>query len=203
MLDLNVYWIGAVLGLLALLAIAVTMPYAVFREAWANTTDPDGTRHGPRLRTELSALANFFGELLLVPVLVFGITGGATFFVHEYVIPIPLVADVMSMFDPDMTVWDERMETGRLGDVGRIYGRWSEDQGFSPTRGYVVRKFLKRNWLALLIVAAGLTAFFYWFATRYYISTVVAYHEGVQHRRQHYRQEDGHRRTFSSFFDRG
>ena len=139
---------------------------------------------------EVRHLGDFLGGLLLVPFFVAVLAGGALVLVHYYVIPVPLVADLALMFSPDPAVMERRTEAGRLGDVGLIYGAWSEGRGFSAERAYTWRKLLKQNGLALALLAVLFGAALYWFVTRYYFAAVAAYQEDVFRRRKRYHQRD-------------
>lgn len=183
-------WAVVALAVLAVVAVAVSLPYHVFHLAGQNRYRLDGTVSRKRAWKEVKHLVDFLGELLLVPLLVVTVLGGALVLVHHYVIPIPLLADLAEMFSPVPSVMEERTETGRLGDVGVLYGEWSERQGFSAGRAYVWRKLLKHNALALAFGAAVFGLFCYWFVTRYYIAVVLAYQEGILRRRKRYHKRD-------------
>ena len=196
--DFSFTWIFIILVVLALAAIAVSIPYHVFRLAWQNRFRLNGTVSRRRLKKEARHLADFAGELVLVPLLVLALMGGALVLVHHYVIPIPLMADLAAMFSPDPVVMDARTETGDLGDVGRIYGEWSAQQGFSSERSYTWRKFLKQNVLMLAFLAGLFGLFCYWFVTRYYLAAVAAYRKGVLERRARYYRRDQAKRATKS-----
>lgn len=130
------------------------------------------------------------GEVLLVPILATTLLTGACFLVDRYLIPLPLLRDVVSLFDLRFSVWDENMESGRFGDVGLTYGEWAQSRGYSANTGFTIRKFLKNNWLALVILSAGLAFFVYWFVIRYYLSALVEYNKELYQRREKYRVLD-------------
>ena len=188
--EFSFLWVFAALAGLAVVAIAASIPYYLFRIALQNRFRLDGTVSRRRTWREVRHLLDFLGGLLLVPFFVVVLMGGSLVLVHHYVIPVPLVADLALMFSPDPAVMEARTETGRLGDVGLIYGEWSERQGFSAERAYTWRKFLKRNALLLALGAALFSAFCYWFVTRYYFAAVVAYQQDVFRRRQRYHRRD-------------
>lgn len=188
--DMNIYWIGASLSFFAVFAILLTIPYAVFRQAWTNVMHHDGTYDWSRVWKELYALGDFVGGLILIPVAVFGIVSGAIAIIHHFVVPLPIVVDIFGAFDPDPKVWEAAIETGELGDVGAQYEEWSQSQGYSYTTARFWQEFLWNHWLILLIGSAGLAVFVYWFVTRFYVSAVVAYHKGIQDRRERYLRKE-------------
>ncbi len=188
--DFDLGLFALVLVGLAIGFIALTFPYRMMTLTFANCRRADGQRSGRRTKKEVRKLIELLGELLLFPILGTAFITAAVLIVHTFVIPIPLVVDVMGMFSPDGTVWEERTETGELGDVGRLYGEWSDEQGFSQERAYGIRKFLKRNWLVLLLLATAITAVAYVFITGYYVSCLKSYHDGLLMRKKRYAEHD-------------
>lgn len=170
--------------------IVMTFPYRVIGLARSNCYRKDGRISPNRTKREIRKATSLVGELLLFPLISAGVITGVLLAIHTFVIPVPLVVDVAQMFSPDAAVWDERTETGELGDVGRIYEEWNDERGYSDERNYSVRKFLKRNWFVLALLAlagAGLT---YWFVTGYYVQAVTDYHDGLLRRKERYAKRD-------------
>lgn len=189
--DFNLGGLALVLMGLAIAFVALTFPYRMMSLTVANCRRSDGRRSSRRTKREVRKLISLIGDLLLFPVLSTTFVMAIVLAVHTFVIPIPLVVDVMGMFSPDSAVWEERTETGELGDVGRIYGKWSDEQGYSSDRAYNVRKFLKRNWFILLLLAIVVVVIAYVFITGYYVSCLKSYHEGLLKRKERYTERDG------------
>ncbi len=185
-------WILLLLIALLLAGLVLVTPARTFRLARANARRPDGSAHPERRRAEAEHFAGFVAELLLAPLFAVVLAGALVVGVHEYVMPIPMIADVASMFDADMAVWDERMETGKLGDVGVVYHNWRLSQGHSAASADFWRAFLRHYWPVLLGLTLLFAALQYWFWTRYYARVVEAYHGGVRRRHERYRREDSH-----------
>ncbi|NND73107.1 MAG: hypothetical protein HKN43_16150 [Rhodothermales bacterium] len=189
--DFNFGLLILVLSGLAIAFILLTFPYHLFRESRSNWYRSDGNLSAKRFRKETRKLAGLTGELLLFPLVGSAVVVGVLMVVHTFLIPIPLLVDVAGMFSTDADVWEERTETGELGDVGLLYGEWSDEQGFSEDRAFGVRKFLKRNWY----MVAGLGVIFgimvHLFFTGYYVSCLAEYQEGLIRRRRHYAEHDG------------
>jgi len=158
--------------------------------AWANTGRSDGSRSRKRVRIEAQRAASLLAEIVLVPVLAATILAGSIFMVDRYVIPMPLLRDVISLFDLRFSVWDENMETGEFGDVGITYGEWAASRGYSFGAGRTIRKFIKNNWLALVLISVVVSLLAYWFVMQYYLASIRAYKLELMRRREQYRLVD-------------
>lgn len=189
--DYNFGLLILILAGLAVVFILFTFPYRLFRESRSNWYRGDGALSKRRTRKELNRMFGLVGELMLFPLVGAAVIVGALMIFHTFIIPIPLLVDVAAMFSTDAQVWEERTESGELGDVGLLYGEWSDEQGFSEERAFGVRKFLKRN----SYMIAGLGVIFgvlvHLFFTGYYVSCLTDYQEGLIRRRRHYAERDG------------
>lgn len=189
-LDSFMLWLGFLFFLLALAFLLWMVPARCYRLAWINSRAPDGSRHPRRSRHEAKRLLDFLAELVLAPLFAFALSAGVLLFVHEFIMPIPMIADIASMYSADMAVWDARMETGKLGDVGVTYLEWRLQQGFSRASSDFWRSFLRQNWFFLAVCTLVFAAFQYWFWTRYFAATVGAYYRGLTKRRKVYMKRD-------------
>ncbi len=181
----------AVISFVAILLLALlTFPWRLAAVAVRNVRRADGSLSGKRLRIEMRGAVSFMTEVLLAPVLATTMLVGGVFVIDRYVIPLPLLRDVVSLFDAKFDVWDERMESGRFGDVGLSYGEWARSRGYSANTSYSLRKFLKNNWLALAVVVVAGAVFIYWFVVQYYLSALLQYRNKVAGRRERYRASD-------------
>lgn len=183
--------LGLILFVAFLLLALLTFPWRLAAVAAGNAHRTDGSFSRKRARIEVRSGFSFMTEVLLAPILATTMIMGSLFVVDRYVIPLPLLRDVVSLFDAKFDVWDERMESGRFGDVGLTYGEWAKSRGYSANTSYTIRKFVKNNWLALTIVAVGGAVFIYWFVVQYYLSALIQYRNKVFGRREQYRVVDG------------
>lgn len=184
-------WVLLLLVVVFLATLVLVTPRHVLALARANGRRSDGSAYPERRRVEVKHFAGFVAELLLAPLFAVVIAAALLLGVHAYVMPLPMLADVAGMFSPDMAVWDERMETGKLGDVGVVYHNWRLEQGYSAASADFWRAFLRYYWPVLLGLTLFFAAFQYWFWTRYYARVVEAYYAGLLQRRTRYRREDG------------
>lgn len=183
-------WLGLLFFLLALALLVWMVPARLYRLAWANSRAADGARHPRRSRHEARRFLDFLAELALAPLLAFGLSAGVLLFVHEFIMPIPMIGAIARMFSTDMAVWDARMETGELGDVGVTYLEWRLRQGFTRASSDFWRGFLRQNWFFLAACTLAFAAFQYWFWTQYFVASVAAYYQGLRKRRQVYAERD-------------
>lgn len=186
----DVLLIGVAIFVVTLLLVVLAFPWRLLRQAASNARRPDGTFSRARARIEVRKGVSFLGEVVLVPLLATTVLIGACFGVDRYLIPLPLLRDVVSLFDPRFSVWDEAMETGRFGDVGITYGEWARSRGYSQNVGVTLRHFLKNNWLALTLIAVTLVVAVYWFVLRYYLAALQSFYSDLQVRSERYRRLD-------------
>ncbi len=180
------------LGALVVIGILATLPYRYLGMAFRNCSRLDGTFSRKRARVEFSHLMSFFAELLVIPLMVVGFTVGGLLIVHKTVIPIPLVVDIAEMFSINPETFEQRTESGDLGDVGLIYEEWTQEQGYSARRNVAVRKFLKDHWLTLSVILFAILVIYYWFMTQYYVISATKYADALVTRSRRYRERDQH-----------
>lgn len=173
-----------------LLLALLTFPWRLARTAVANARRLDGTISRKRAAIEARKGGSFMAEVLLVPLLATTLLSSGFMIVDQYLIPLPMLRDIVSMFDIRFSTWDERMEAGRFGDVGLTYGEWARSRGYSDDLGYTLRKFMKNNWFALIVAAALAAAAVYWFVAAYYIAILRRYRICLLRRREDYRKVD-------------
>jgi hypothetical protein len=182
--------LGAIFFLAFLLLAILAFPWRLLSIAIANARRADGTLSRKRARIEYRKVGSFVAEVVLVPLLATTLLTGSLFVVDRFVIPLPLLRDVISLFDVRFSVWDENMETGEFGDVGMTYGEWAASRGYSAGTSRTIRKFMKNNWLPLTLLAILAAVFVYWFVVRYYLSVLLAYRGQLLERRERYRLID-------------
>jgi hypothetical protein len=187
--------------LLMLLGLAGPLPYRVFYIAARNVTRLDGTLSKRRLHREVKHVSSLIGELLLVLVTAASVSGLLLLVIHEYVVPLPMVAGMLSQFDLDPVQWEFNIEHGELGDMGAQYEIWSQSQGFSGASARFWQEFLWVQWVVLAVMGFALAYFGGRFLSHFYGTAVVAYANGVLRRRKGYERCDlnamGVRRTRS------
>lgn len=166
--------------------VLLSIPRAIFRVAWQNGMRRDGTWSRRRTLIEFRHFADLLGALLLALVLFATVTGGTLVLFHTYIAPIPLIADVFSVFNPDPEIWEAQMEKGDLGDLGEAYEQWSAEQGFSEHSARFWQDFLWENWVYLAAATLFLGGFFYWFIAKYYVKALAHYCKRVLKRQKKY-----------------
>ncbi len=176
--------------LLLVLGVFATLPYRLLRFARANCRRMDNSFSRLRAKKELRQLVSFSAEVLMVPILALGLSGAALMAVHTWLIPLPLLEQVISLFEPSFAKWDDNMESGEFGDVGRTYGEFAESAGYSRETAYSMRKTLKHGWWVFAILFVAFAVFIYWFVTNYYLYVVDQYRKGIFERQTEYSRVD-------------
>jgi hypothetical protein len=191
--NLNPLWIIAGFFFTVLGCVVACIPHRILRLARQNCVRLDGSVSRRRQRRELNRFLEFTASLLVIPMLIVGTMGGIVTLVHVKIVPIPMVVDIFGAFSLDAAAWEHAIEREDLGDVGAAYECWSKAQGFEHTSARFWQAFLWKHWPTLAGFGVLLGGLCYWFATRYYASTVRQFETSVLQRRARYLRKD-HRR---------
>lgn len=171
------------------------MPTRVFRTAWANCSRRDGSWSRRRARSEAKHVTDFLGSVLFVLAAVVTATGTVVIVIHSYIVPIPIIVDILGAYDPDPVAWEANIEKGELGDVGARYENWGADHGLSDQSLRFWQEYLWQHWLALLIIGFIVGTCFYWLFAKFYVRAAVKYGQGVLKRKRAYAEWDAHHRS--------
>lgn len=175
---------------LVVLGLAGPLPYRVFYVATRNVTRLDGTFSKGRLQREVRYATSLLGEFLLLVIIVVSISGFILLVIHEYIVPLPMVADMLSQFDLDPVQWEYNIEHGELGDMGAKYEAWSRSRGFSESSARFWQEFLWMQWIALAAIGSFLAYTGGRFLLHFYGTALVKYAHGVLSRNKAYRRRD-------------
>ncbi len=134
---------------------------SVFLVAVLNCFWPDGTINRDRLWREVRYLVRFLSSLLIAIIVFIGISTAPIVWVHTYMVPIPIVAKIFSVFDLDEETWEENVFTGQAGEVVKEYEAWRKDQGMSRQTSLNLQKFLWHSWYTLVAYGLYLVVLFY------------------------------------------
>lgn len=170
--------------------VIASLPIQITRVALQNCKRLDGSWSSKRTIKESQKLADLFGAVALALICAVTITGFALYMVHSYIIPIPIAANIFSVFDVDAVQWEANIEEGELGDVGAQYEHWSQEQGFSGDSARFWQDFLWDYWPSLALWVLVLAALFYWFMAKFYVTTLVRYSKRVLKRQKAYQAWD-------------
>lgn len=180
----------AILLLLMLLCLAGPLPFRVFAVARRNARRMDGSFSTYRLRTEAKHIGSLFGEFLLVVIAAVSVFGIILMTIHEYIVPLPMVADMLSQFHLNPERWEYNIEHGDLGDMGAHYEAWSRRRGFSDSSARFWQEFLWVQWLGLAVIGLTLLYYFGRFLVHFYGTALVTYAHGVLKRNKAYTRRD-------------
>lgn len=162
----------------------------LFRSTLRNCLRLDGSISSKRTWGEIKRLLKFMVVLLLIPLSFIAVNGMAVYFVHNYVIPIPMAKDIFSVFNIDPMVWENSIENEALGDVGAQYEEWSRKKGFSPQSARFWQETLWSNWVFFVLFALYLVGTFYFFVVKMCSAVIIYHRKGLFRRKEIYYNMD-------------
>ena len=185
------YMIAIILGLTFFGFIILIVPGSMVRAALQNCIRRDGSRSVKRTVSELKQLGDSLASLLVVVLIVAGTAGVAVVVVNRYLVPVPIVADVMGAFDIDPAVWEAKLEDrGGPADIGAKYESWGLQNGYSLDHLQVWEEVLWKGWFFFAVCGILLMGFLCWFVGKCYVVGTARYSEGVWKRRLIYTKLD-------------
>ena len=122
----------------------------VFHTVLQNCLRSDNTISWARTKKEIGRFAQLILKIVIIIVLYIAFNATLLFLCHEYIVPIPTVIKIFSVFDIDPVVWEDNIEIGIFGDVGEEYEEWSRKKDFSPETGRFFQEFLWNYWYILI-----------------------------------------------------
>ena len=162
----------------------------LFRSILRNCVRLDGSISLKRAWWEIRRLVKLGALLLIIPLSFMGVNGLAVYFVHNYIVPIPMAVDILSVFDIDPEVWENTIENEELGDVGAQYEEWSQKQGFSPQSARFWQETLWYNWLLLGLFTLYLLGSFYFWVVKLCSAVIIDHKKGLFRRKEIYYEID-------------
>jgi hypothetical protein len=185
------YLIAIILGLAFVGFISVIVPGSIVRMALQNCTRRDGSRSRKRTVSELMQLGDYLASLLVVVLIAVGAAGVALVGVNRYIVPVPIVMDVLRAFDIDPAVWEAKLEDGgRPAGIGAKYESWGLQNGYSLDHLRTWEEILWKGWFLFAVGAILLMGFLCWFVGKCYVVGTARYSEGVWKRRLIYTKLD-------------
>ena len=162
----------------------------LFRSTLRNCVRLDGSISSKRTWGEFKRLLKFGMVLLIIPLSFIAVNGMAVYFVHNYIIPIPIATDIFSVFNIDPVVWENSIENEALGDVGAQYEEWSRKKGFSPQSARFWQETLWSNWVFFVLFALYLVGTFYFFVVKMCSAVIIYHRKGLFRRKEIYYNMD-------------
>ena len=162
----------------------------LFRSILRNCVQLDGSISSKRAWWEITRLFKLGAVLLIIPLSFIGVNGLAVYGVHNYIVPIPMAVDILSVFDIDPEVWENSIENEELGDVGAQYEEWSQKQGFSPQSARFWQETLWYNWLLLGLFTLYLLGSFYFWVVKLCSAVIIDHKKGLFRRKEIYYEID-------------
>ena len=151
---------------------------------------PDGSINWTRTWRETKYLVRFVSTLLLILFLFFGICATPIVLVHSYIIPIPIVMDVLSVFSINEEVWEDNVFIGDGRKALSKYETWRKKQGISKQRAMSMQQFLWDTWYIWAAFALYAMFFFYLLLVKLFIKLFNRYKKKVFRREEVYSSRD-------------
>lgn len=90
----------------------------------------------------MSKVASRFSLFLWVSLFV----GGGLYYVHNYIIPLPLGISIYMAYDPNPKRWEAKIEHDKLGDTGAQHEQWMVSRGGSLKESRYWQRRLWDDW---------------------------------------------------------
>jgi len=165
----------------------------VFRTVLQNCFRSDKNISWARTKNEIRRFSKFVLKIIIIIVCYTAFNATLLFLCHEYIVPIPTVIKIFSVFDINPVVWEENMEIGTFGDIGEEYDEWSKGKGYSPETSRFWQEFLWNSWYILIPFMLYFGFSFYFFVFKLSLGIFMPYKKSVTRRRIFYYSVDRHR----------
>jgi len=184
------YMIAILLGLAFVGFMILMIPSPIVRVALQNCNRRDGSRSRKRTVSELKQFGNYLASFLVLVLFAAGTAGGSLVAVHQYIIPIPIVVDVLRAFDIDRAVWEAKLEEGGPADISAKYESWGLQNGYSIDHLRFWEESLWKGWCFFAVCGLLCVWFLGWFVGRCHVVATASYSQGVWKRRSIYAELD-------------
>jgi len=162
----------------------------VFRTVLQNCFRSDNNISWNRIKKEIKRFSQFVFKIIIVIILYIILNAGFLFLCHQYIVPIPTVIKIFSVFDIDPVVWERNIEIGKFGDVGEEYEGWSKKKGFSPETDRFFQELLWNYWYILIALVLYFGCSFYLSVFKISMGSFKHYKKGVIRRKYFYYSVD-------------
>lgn len=174
--------------------IVVSFNTHVIGLALDNCVRLDGSISRKRVLKEIKHIARYYAAISLVLAGLMGTVYIALLAINDYLIPIDIVGDVFSLFNPDPVAWEEAIKRGPMGNLDQRFEDWSARQGYDPNTPEIWADILFQNWLAILIIALVILLMLYVIQVRVFAGMTRYYEKHTLLRRRAYLKKDRRRR---------
>ncbi len=173
-----------------IVSLIIKHSQGLFRSTLRNCVRLDGSISSKRTWGEITRLFKLGVVLLIIPLSFVAVNGMVIYFVHNYIIPIPIATNIFSVFDIDPVVWENSIENEALGDVGAQYEEWSQRKGFSPQSARFWQETLWSNWVFFALFTLYLVGTFYFLVVKMCSAVIIYQKKGLSRRREIYYNMD-------------
>jgi hypothetical protein len=165
----------------------------VFRTVLQNCFRSDKNISWARTKKEIRRFSQFVLKIFIIIVLYTAFNATLLFLCHEYIVPIPTVIKIFSVFDIDPVFWEDNIEIGIFGDIGQEYEGWSNKKGFSSETGRFFQELLWNYWYILIALILYFGFSFYLSVFKLSLGMFKRYKMRVRRRKFFYHSLERHR----------
>jgi hypothetical protein len=148
----------------------------------------DGRWHPQRGRLEIRDLLRLISMVLSLLLLYIAVNLGAIWAVNQYIVPLPFVFKLATVFHVEEKVWEANIEDtfGSMPKVAREYEAWGHKHGLSTHTAKLVQKTLRHRWPIYLGLGIflGLSAFL--LCILLIVGKVRRYRQNLRYRKEYY-----------------
>jgi membrane protein required for beta-lactamase induction len=173
--------------------IVVSFNTHVIGLALENCVRLDGSISRKRIFKEIKHLSRYYAAISLVVAILMGVVYTALVVIDDYLIPISIVGDVFSLFDPDPVAWEEAIKRGPMGNLDQRFEDWSARRGYDSKTPEIWADVLFQNWLSILIIALAIIVMLYVIQVKVFTGMTRYYEMHTLLRRRAYLKKDRQR----------
>ncbi len=174
--------------------IVISFNTHVIGLALDNCVRQDGSISRKRVFKEIKHLLRYYAAISLVLAILMGAVYIALVAINDYLIPIRIVGDVFSLFNPDPVVWEEAIKRGPMGNLDQRFEDWSARQGYAPNTPEIWADILFQNWLPILFITLAILIMLYVVQVKVFAGMTRYYEMHTLLRRRAYLKKDRQRR---------
>jgi hypothetical protein len=171
-----------------LAALVIMNPDRGFMLILRNCVRMNGDLSTRRTKGELGRLLQLITLICVIPVGYIVINVAAIWVVHNYVVPLPFVMKLATVFHMGEESWEANIveEFGSVQKMAGEYEEWTSRQGISQETSKVMQKMLWHGWPQYVLIGLVGGILFYLVMVKLCLKIVRHYRQGLHRRKEAY-----------------
>ena len=148
--------------MLSILLGIVFIDFKTFHTTLKNCIRSDRSISYKRTKYEATRLLKYLISIVMIVALFISIHAAILFPIDRYILPIPFVLKIFSVFDTDPQIWEANIKTGIYGDINTEHEYWLMERGYSLASAEFFQFLLWNLWyfIAALLIYFIISLYF-------------------------------------------